>query len=101
MKLLYTGILSVGCLISGYFMGKSSNAGAVNENERYSIAITDSTAELKAHHLDKAYTIKTLNEEVYLGDAQHNFNGATALTFDEAKKFANNTYESLEIKITE
>jgi hypothetical protein len=101
MKLAYVGLLAVGCCIGGYFLGKGSNAGVVHDNERFSISIQDSLVELKAHHLEKNYVLTTLNNEVYLGDAQHNFNGATALTFEEARKYVTSAYSSIEKKIYE
>lgn len=84
MKLIYTGILSIACLIGGYQYGKKTNPEPVN-NEKYSILLSDSTTQIKAHNLDKTYDLTTINGELYLGNAQHNFDGAAKLIFQEAK----------------
>lgn len=57
--------------------------GMISPSEKYSIIETKSGDVLRANKFNKTYALNVVLDEIYLGDAAHNFAGAKALTIQE------------------
>lgn len=49
----------------------------------YKVIETEQGDMLHAKKLDKSYQIQEVGEDIFVGDADHNFRGAKSLTIDE------------------